>query len=61
MYNRNQNMPLERKVEFQEKCIHGLMEMLTRTIDELERIETGHNRPQIMLPTGITLHEEVHS
>lgn len=57
MYNRSSTMPLERKVEFQEKCIHGLFEMLTRTIDELERIETGHNRPQIMLPTNFSIHE----
>lgn len=61
MYNRNPNMPLEQKVLFQEKAIHGLMEMLARTIDELDRIETGHHRPQILLPTGLDFNEPIHS
>lgn len=57
MYNRSTNMPLERKVEFQQKCIHGLFEMLARTIEELERIEEGHDRPQILMPTSFTIEE----
>lgn len=61
MYNRNPNMPLEQKVAFQEKCIKGLFEMLARTIDELARIEEGHNRPQIILPTGIDFNEPIRS
>lgn len=59
MYNRNPNMPLEQKVAFQEKAIHGLMEMLARTIEELHRIEEGHNRPQIILPTGLMLNDPI--
>lgn len=61
MYNRSPNMPLEQKVEFQEKCIKGLMEMLARTVEELNRIEEGHGRPQIILPSGIEFHEPLHS
>lgn len=59
MYNRKTTMSIENKVEFQEKAIHGLMEMLARTIDELDRIETGHNRPQIILPTGLNFNEPI--
>lgn len=59
MYHRSESMSLENRVEFQSKAIHGLMEMLARTIEELNRIESGHNRPQIILPTGLTLHDPI--
>lgn len=61
MYHRNPNMPLEQKVAFQEKAIQGLMEMLARTVDELARIEEGHNRPRIILPAGLTLNDPIRS
>lgn len=60
MYNRKTTMSIEHKVEFQEKAIHGLFEMLVRTINELERIEEGHNRPKILLPSGINFEEPLH-
>lgn len=59
MYHRNPNMPLEQKVAFQEKAIQGLMEMLARTVDELARIEEGHHRPKILLPTGLHFDEPI--
>ena len=61
MYHANETMSLEMRVKFQDRAIKGLMEMLARTVDELERIETGHNRPNIMLPTGITFHDDLRS
>lgn len=59
MYNKNPNMPLEQKLEFQDKCIKGLMEMLARTVEELARIEEGQGRPNIILPSGIEFHEPI--
>lgn len=61
MYHRNTTMSVEMKVEFQDRCIRGLMEMLARTVDELARIEEGHNRPQILLPTGLQLDGPIRS
>lgn len=59
MYHRNDTMSVEARVEFQRKCIQGLFEMLARTIDEMARIEEGHNRPQIILPTGLMLNDPI--
>lgn len=59
MYHRSTTKSLEMQVEFQGKAIHGLMEMLARTVEELARIEEGHNRPQIVLPTGLQLNDPI--
>jgi hypothetical protein len=59
MYHQGTTMPLEQKVEFQGKAIRGLVEMLARTVDQLSIIEEGHNRPKIILPTGLTLDEPI--
>lgn len=61
MHHRNTTMSVEAKVEFQDRCIRGLFEMLARTVDQLAIIEEGHNRPQIMLPTGLMLNDPIRS
>ena len=59
MYHHGTTMSIEKRVEFQQKCIQGLFEMLARTVDELARIEEGHNRPKIILPTGLRLDDPI--
>lgn len=64
MYNRTamKNAPLEKKVEFQEKAIHGLMELACLAYEEIERVDIGRDKPiQILLPTGVEFNEPIRS
>lgn len=58
-YHRGTTMSLEKRVEFQDRAIRGLMEMMCRTVDQLAIIEEGHNRPNIILPTGLQLNDPI--
>jgi len=54
------NAPLEKRVEFMEKALHGLMELMCLTYEEIERVDVGRDKPiQILLPTGVDFNEPI--
>lgn len=64
MYHKTsmKNASLEKKVEFLEKSVHGLLELSALTYEEIARVDEGRDKPiQILLPTGVDFHEPIRS
>lgn len=53
------NADVEKRVAFLDKCVQGLFELIVNTNAELARLDQRRNRPNIILPTGITFNEPI--
>lgn len=53
------NAPLEQKVAFLEKCVRCMLQIECLSYEEINRVDEGRDKVQLLLPTGLTLHDDI--